>query len=177
MTHIVDLTQSVALELFDYDSSTGELRWKAVIPAKYFPSPAIAKMVNTRCAGKPAANVNKSTGYLQVVFQRKLYQVHRVIWLILHGSWPAEQIDHKSRVRNENTPNNLKAVSHAGNMLNRSDNTSGHPNLFFREGRPKPWRVTIKANKVWLTQKAFETLNEALIHRDTVRNANGLPPV
>ena len=113
MTHIVDMSQSVALELFDYDSSTGVLSWKKEIPAKYFPSASIAKMVNTRCAGKPAANVNKTTGYLQVVFQRKLYQVHRVIWLMKYGSWPAAEIDHKNQVRSSNLLGNLRSVTKA----------------------------------------------------------------
>lgn len=177
MTHIVDMTQSVALELFDYDVSSGELRWKDPIPAKYYSSPRIANMVNTRWAGKPAANMNKNTGYLQVVFQRKLYQVHRIIWLMLHGSWPAEQIDHKSRVRVENTPSNLKAVSHAENMLNRSDNTSGHPNIHYRTGKPKPWMVSIKSTKKLLTSQSFTSLPEAIAHRDAIRSAHGLPAV
>lgn len=177
MTHIVDLTQAVALELFDYDNTSGELRWKDPIPAKYYPSAAVAKMVNTRYAGKPAANLNKNTGYLQVVFQGKLYQVHRVIWLMLHGNWPAKQLDHKSRVRAENTQGNLREVSHAGNMLNRSDNTSGHPNLFFREGRPRPWRVTIRVKGGYLTQRAFASLQEAIDHRDYIRRMHDLPPV
>ena len=88
MIIVSDLTREIALELFDYDQVAGKLYWKTELPEKYFPSDAIRRMVQTKVGGKEAANVNKKTKYLQVVFQKKLYQVHRVIWLIENGKWP-----------------------------------------------------------------------------------------
>lgn len=177
MTHIVELTQAVAHEVFDYDPVSGELYWKQEIPHKYFSKPYYAEMVNTRQAGTPAANINKSTGYKQVVFQGKLLQVHRVIWLMHTGKWPVEQLDHIDRVRTNNRLGNLREATHAQNMLNRSDNKSGHPNIFYREGRPKAWRVTRKHAGKTLTQRAFQSLPEAMHYRDATRALHGLPAI
>lgn len=177
MTHIVEFTQAVAHEVFDYDPVSGELYWKEVIPAKYFSKPYFAEMVNTRQAGTPAANVNKSTRYKQVVFQGKLYQVHRVIWLMHYGTWPKNHIDHIDRDRQNNRLGNLRDVTQAKNNLNRSDTTSGHPNIDQRLNRPKSWRVLIKSGGVKLTGKSFATLQEAIQHRDAVRALHSLPPI
>ena len=178
MIIVSDLTREIALELFDYDQVAGKLYWKAELPEKYFPSDAIRRMVQTKVGGKEAANVNKKTKYLQVVFQKKLYQVHRVIWLIENGKWPDDHIDHKNRSRQKNNIKNLRDVSQAKNNLNRSDNTTGHPNVFFRKNRPKkPWLVQITGKGKTLPQKTFSTLNEAIKHRDHLRMVYGLPPV
>ena len=177
MIIVSDLTREIALELFDYDQATGKLYWKTELPVKYFPSDAIRRMVQTKFGGKEAANANKRTKYLQVVFQKKLYQVHRIIWLIEHGVWPINQIDHKNRHRNKNEINNLRDVSQAKNALNRSDNTSGHPNVFFKKDRPKPWLVLIKTQGKNLPQKTFASLIDAISYRDRLRMLHNLPPV
>lgn len=171
------ITQNEAIELFDYDRVTGELRWKNPIPSKYFEKPAVAKMVNSQRAGKLAANVNKSTGYLQVVFRKRLYQVHRVIWLIVFGNWPKNQIDHINRVRTDNRIENLREACLAKNMLNRGDNSTGHPNISYRANRPKPWKVDIQSGKTRLTGKSFHCLEQAKNHRDFIRQLHNLPEI
>lgn len=175
---MVELTYHNAHELFDYDSSTGKLFWKVVLPRQHYATDRGWSIVNTRYAGKEACNVNKSTLYLQVVFDKRLYQVHRVIWLMHCGQWPSSQIDHLNRDRQDNRISNLRAVTHAENMLNRSDNTSGHPNIHFRSNRPtRPWLVMIKTNGVALPQKTFAELGDAIAHRDALRAQHQLPPV
>lgn len=173
----MELTQDIAKRVFRYDPASGKLYWQDRLPHELYPSEAIAKMVNTRYAGKECSNVNKNTGYTQVVFQGRLYQVHRIIWLLLHGHWPKGRVDHKNRSRSDNLSNNLQDVTQAANATNRSDNTSGHPNIHHAPNRALPWRVTVKTKGVYLTQRNFLTLQEALHHRDSIRSLNKLPPI
>lgn len=171
------LTQQNALDLFDYNPVSGKLFWKQDLPRNLFQTDAGYKKVRTTRAGQEACNVNKTTGYLQVVFNGKLYQVHRVIWLMVNGYWP-DQIDHENRNRKDNILSNLSDVSQSKNALNRSDNTSGHPNVFFKQDKPrKPWLVFIKSKGLHIPQKLFATVDEAVAHRDDLRRLHNLPPV
>lgn len=102
----------------------GALIWRAR-PAHHFASTKLQAMVNGRCAGKVAATKN-AEGYLVVSLQwqgrqRKLL-VARVAWAIKHGVWPAQQIDHINRVRDDNRIVNLRDVSLAVNLANRPSN-------------------------------------------------------
>ncbi len=97
MTKQDSLTQELALQLLSYDPETGILRRKS--------------------NGKVAGGVT-SSGYITVLVNGRRYLAHRVIWLMLYGEWPPEQIDHINRIRHDNRAVNLRAVSHAENMGN-----------------------------------------------------------
>ena len=79
-------------------------------------------------AGTVAGGPN-SEGYIKVEVEGKRYLAHRLAWLITHGSWPNNQIDHINGVRTDNRVANLRDVSRAVNAQNqrhaRSDNSTG----------------------------------------------------
>ncbi|HDS1550738.1 TPA: HNH endonuclease [Stenotrophomonas maltophilia] len=57
---------------------------------------------------------------------------HRIVWLLTHGTWPKDQIDHINGVRTDNRPENLRQASALDNQQNlktRVDNTSGYPGV------------------------------------------------
>ncbi|WBK39668.1 hypothetical protein [Xanthomonas phage L522] len=104
-------------QLLAYDPATGELRWKV----------ARGRHGNACKAGSVAGSVN-SRGYIQVGVHGRLYQAHRLAWLLHHGAWPSQQIDHIDRDRTNNRIDNLRECSNSENQQNvgkRSDNKSG----------------------------------------------------
>jgi len=69
-----------------------------------------------------------SSGYLRVGIGKKLYQYHRLAWLIATGEWPDGEIDHINRDKTDNRLNNLRVVGRSANALNigpRKDSKSG----------------------------------------------------
>ena len=101
-------------DLLDYNPDTGELRWK----------------VNRRgCAkaGNVAGHV-RSDGYVAVSLNDKSYLAHRLAWLLYHGQWPEDGLDHISHDKTDNRIKNLREATLTVNQRNRplnSNNTSG----------------------------------------------------
>lgn len=74
-----------------------------------------------RFAGKRAGSRRpNSTGYITVCLNGKAYLAHRVIWAIVHGRWPAEEIDHINHVRDDNRIENLREATRSQNFANNS---------------------------------------------------------
>lgn len=114
-------------ELLAYNPETGELTWLPR-PREIFPSKRAFNTWNARYAGKTAFITTDTPGYRQGRIFGKHYLAHRVAWALVHGEWPAEQIDHVNGIRSDNRLSNLRAVSRAENGRNqkrRSTNTSG----------------------------------------------------
>lgn len=110
-----------------YDPETGKLHWKAR-DEKWFTSSWRAAAWNTRYAGREAISCVGTHGYLCGYLFGVKVDAHRVIWAIIHGEWPREQIDHINGDRADNRIANLRHVTRAENQRNlakRTDNTSG----------------------------------------------------
>lgn len=102
-------------ERLNYDCATGVLTWGRS------PTPRI-----------PAGSVAGSTsdkGYTVVVCMRRLYQAHRLAWLLTHGDWPTGDIGHINGNRSDNRIANLRDVTRSVNQQNlkraRRDNQTG----------------------------------------------------
>jgi len=67
--------------------------------------------------GMPAGCLH-SGGYRVVQVDGRLYLAHRLVWLLTHGSWPSQDIDHINGVRCDNRPDNLRDVDRATNIQN-----------------------------------------------------------
>ena len=90
--------------LLAYDANSGVLTWRV--------SRGKAK------AGSVSGSVKKD-GYRSVCVFGKSFQAHRLAWLIVHGAWPRQQIDHINGDRDDNRLSNLRDVSVVGNAQNR----------------------------------------------------------
>ena len=137
-------------ELLDYDQNSGVLTWKQHRP-------------NGSKAMSRAGSVSKHNCLRVVGIDGAIYAEHRVIWAIVHGSWPTMQIDHINGEEADNRLVNLREVSGAMNCQNkrRAPSTSSHGVLGASKSSVNSWRAQIKVNGKKLYLGSFKTSEEA----------------
>ena len=128
------LTQARLKELFDYDGEN--LIWRN--PLKHSPVRVgdVAGWVDPR-------------GYRTIIIKRKPYYSHRLIWFLVYGDWPKNEIDHIDQNPLNNKIENLRDVSKSINQRNakkRINNTSGITGVSWDKVSGK-WMVRICFDK------------------------------
>lgn len=98
-----DVTPARLRELFSYCPETGALTW-AIKRGRANP-------------GDPAGIVS-NRGHIKVKVHGHCFQGHRIIWAIVTGAWPAEQIDHRDGNKTNNRWANLREATPAMNAQN-----------------------------------------------------------
>lgn len=138
------ITQERLKQLLDYDPDTGEFTWKL-------------DRSGTVLAGSVAGTV-KSSGYIDIRVDGKLYKAHRLAWLYFYGYLPEYFIDHINNNRRDNKIINLRSASKLQNSHNRLTNNSSKSKIkglsCWRSGNNFYWsaRVRIGDNRL---QKIF----------------------
>lgn len=125
-------------ELFTYDPLTGELRWKS-IPEKF----------HRAKVGDLAGTIGQK-GYLVVGIGRVYYLAHRIIWKMMTGSDPIDQIDHEDTNRLNNRWLNLREADNRKNRHNTKlarNNTSGVKGVCWDKSH-KAWAATIDRKRI-----------------------------
>ena len=152
------LTFERANELFHYEPSSGKLFWKKTT----------AHRVKV---GDEAGCVHKGTGYIQIRVDNKLYTLHRIAILLATGVYDKTvQVDHINHDRSDNRLENLRVVSRAENMRNKSrQNTNktgitGVQIIYTRKGT-KRYRANIMYNNKPIFLGNYDTLEEAAAAR------------
>lgn len=155
-------------QLLRYDPETGKLFWRERTPED-FPagrrhSPAVAAgMFNRRYAGSEAFTAKMAYGHKQGVVEQVHMVAHRVVWAIVHGAWPAGQIDHIDGDPGNNRIANLRDVSAQVNQQNQrrpKNNRSGHMGVCWDSHHGK-WRAAIGANGKLRTIGRFDSIEAA----------------
>ncbi|WP_298702471.1 HNH endonuclease [uncultured Brevundimonas sp.] len=127
-------------EMLEYDPETGELFWRR----------------------RPAGTIN-SEGYSQVSIDGKTILSHRVIFAMMTGAFPSEEIDHKDRDRANNKWDNLKPASRSQNMMNTGllpSNTTGFRGVSWHK-KTGAWHAKITVQGVKHHLGYFDTVEEA----------------
>lgn len=121
MPRRIDIKPLPSLEelgrLFTYDAESGILRWR-VRPNKH------AVRINP---GDEAGTIGFK-GYLIVGIGRSYFLAHRLIWKMVTGQDPVDQVDHHDTDRLNNRWTNLRPATNGPNIANsrlRVDNKSG----------------------------------------------------
>jgi hypothetical protein len=136
------ITPELLRSLFSYNKNTGLL----------------TRIKNGRRAGFIASN-----GYFYVSVGNRWLLVHRVIWAIETGHWPKNKIDHKNRIRSDNTWGNIREASDIENGRNISvgnRNTSGFKGVSFHRASKK-WRAQIVAAGTFYSLGLHKTREQA----------------
>lgn len=141
---MTDLTYEIARELLWYSPKTGLVFWRER-SRKWFASDAACATWNKRFAGREALANVISSGYKQGRVLGKFYLAHRVIWLMMTGEWPKDEVDHDNGNRTDNRFRNLFETTSGGNKKNAKlscRNTSGTPGVSW-DSRRKRWHVRV----------------------------------
>ena len=153
-----------AIRVLDYDPETGIV---------------LHRINHGRAKAGTIAGTKRKDGYSVLWLDGKLHLIHRVIYLMMTGAWPTQQIDHINRDPGDNRWSNLRAVEPRDNILNRGAlklnrrNTSGFPGVTFMRHSGK-WcsRISINGKRQYLG--LFDTKDAAMCARtDCLRELTG----
>jgi hypothetical protein len=106
-------------------------------------------------------------GYMQCSIDSRMYKMHRLAWLYVHGRWPIDQIDHINHDVTDNRICNLREVSCAENHQNRARRTkssSGYLGVGWHK-RDKCWQAHIEIDGKRLHLGYYANLDEAIAVR------------
>lgn len=76
------------------------------------------KSYNEKHAGR-FVTTKDNDGYIQINIEGKKYRAHRLAWLYMYGKFPEGQLDHKNRIRWDNSIGNLRECSFSQNHANK----------------------------------------------------------
>lgn len=156
------LTRERLTEVLDVDPQSGTFTWKVTLSNR---NPSGAK-----------AGARHSAGYICIQIDGENLLAHHLMWLYVHGQWPAQQIDHKNRCRSDNRIENLREADHAQNHQNiglLSTNTSGFKGVSYC-ARDKAWNAVIIAFGQRHYLGYFKSKNEAhLAYVDAAKRFHG----
>jgi len=91
-------------QLYSYDNELGVLRWK---------NPTNRSVLRGSVVGSL-----HSSGYMFTTIARKMFSIHRLIFILHHGYNPENDIDHINGIKNDNRIENLREVSVICNLRN-----------------------------------------------------------
>ena len=144
------LTQDRLKQLLHYDPDTGVFVWR------------VNRTWSVR-AGNVAGKKHHS-GYWNLFVDGKWLMAHRAAWLYSYGTWPAADIDHINRIRDDNRLCNLREANRSENCQNqpiRKSNTSGITGVSWHKGS-NAWVATISVDKKLRHLGTFRNIEDAV---------------
>lgn len=90
-------------------------------------------------------------------------QITHIIWVLMYGRWPEEEIDHRDKDRSNNKFSNLRECTRTSNMQNRRWNNPNGKGVTFRGEKPigRQWQAQIQVNKKKMQLGFYATAEEA----------------
>lgn len=153
-----------------FDLRDGQIFWRKR-PLSHFTCAAGANRFHAQFVGKP---VCIWTPYqyptVRATFRGKRRHVvmHRLMWALVNGRWPTDELDHINGDPQDYRIENLREVSHRENHRNvarRSDNTTGVTGVYATKGGRR-WQAQIKTGGGGKVRtKTFTTFTEAVAAR------------
>ena len=140
-------------DLLRYDPETGNLYWRS----NRGPIKAGSQAGTTKASGKLRPHV-------RILINRRPYLAHRIAWLLMTGSWPEEQIDHRNGDGTDNRWSNLRPATASLNTRNQSlrrGARSGFRGVSFRTITGK-WKVGITHKEKRIYLGYFDDLEDAI---------------
>lgn len=155
----------LAKKLFYYEPETGKVFRIAKLTWKRNIKP---------CKPREIKDIN-NYGYIQVSFQGRPFGLHRIIFLLMTGSFPANDVDHIDGDRLNNKWENLREVARCENLRNigiKSSNSTGYHGVSFRKDTGK-FTVYIDFDGVRYRGGSFTDLKDAVNKRREMETSFG----
>ena len=159
----------LANKVLSYNKETGLCVWRK---RKHIDFPNTPKHIlsgwNTKWAGKIAGTTNNKE-YVQVALNGGLFKLHRVIWVLVTGENPKDQVDHINHDRRDNRWSNLRLVSGAENNKNASipkHNTSGVSGVGIHRQTGK-FRAHVSVKNKYIHLGLFNNMDNAIKARES----------
>jgi len=120
--------------------------------------------------GQEAGNILRKTNgksYRQLCINYRMYQVHRLAFLYMLGTFPADQVDHIDGNGTNNAWDNLRVVTNRENSMNKrmpKNNTSGVVGVNWFKPKRR-WRATISIGSHRKFLGSFRSKEEAIAVR------------
>lgn len=130
---MAELSAEYLRERFNYCSETGILTWRT------------SRGTRSR-VGAVVGSVGNH-GYLVVNLEGQPRLLHRLIWTMVHGAEPKEEIDHANHARTDNRLCNLREATRQQNLANkrvRRDSQIGVKGVRW-DAESQMWRASITA--------------------------------
>ena len=141
--------------LFRYDRNNGRLTWQTFLSGRM-----------AKYAGNEAGTTT-ARGYITVGIKTNgktaYYLAHRIIWKMMTGADPIDQVDHRDGNRKNNRWSNLRSASNGANIRNsklRCDNKSGVKGVHWDASRKK-WRAVITVDQRYVKIGRFDHIEAA----------------
>jgi hypothetical protein len=147
------LSHARLLEVLTYNKETGSFTWRVQIGRRVKVGSLAGKCAHGR--------------YCTIQIDGYRYRAHRLAWFYVHGEWPKDQLDHRSRVRTDNRLSDLRPVTNSQNQMNvglRRDNTSGVKGVHWNN-QFKRWRAVITKDRHVFSLGLFKAFHEAVSAR------------
>ena len=144
-------SQEELLRRFSYNPEIGEVRWNAMVGMRGIP-------------GTIAGHKQKTSGYWVLMVDWRTYYAQRIIWKMMTGSDPEEQIDHIDGDRMNNRWSNLRMATNGQNKANGGlykNNKSGYRGVCW-DDHHNAWTVQVNRRRIG----RFKALGDAVIARD-----------
>lgn len=134
-------------ELLDYDPTSGTFRRRISRGRTH--------------VGAIAGSVRRD-GYLEIQIDGKKYMAHRVAWLMVYGTWPSCEIDHRDGVKTNNSIVNLRECTRAENNQNRLHARRNNASQLLGVSRHgDKWQAAITCNRKRTHLGTFESPYDA----------------
>jgi len=155
-------------DVFEYDPVTGD--FFVVKERRGAPrTPRLIRRLVTYVDGR---------GYLKVRFDGKMYAVHRLIFVLMTGSFPKGEVDHISGDKCDNRWVNLRDVPVIANRHNkgvRVDSVSGVTGVWWSKGRQR-WQAYIRHENIQHHLGYFKEMSDAVVARHAAEREYGFHP-
>lgn len=147
-----DLTAQRLQELLHYDPLTGLFTWR---------------MARRKCTPGAVAGHGQKGRYVTIKIDYVRHYAHRLAWLYMTGAWPARQVDHRNKNKQDNRWTNLRQATqkqNCENMHDRAGTKSGVAGVTWH-ARDELWRVRIVHNQQEILLGYFKSLDDAIARR------------
>ncbi len=176
---MIEFTDKYLNECFSYDPESGVLSW-IDRPLSHFKNSHSRQVFITRCSGKRVGSIklgDSGKRYWIMHYHGRMLRVHRMIWRIVTGKFPKDQIDHINGDGIDNRWENLREVTHFENCRNvkmMPSNKSGMSGV--SETKNGSWRVEIGNKGESVKFGRFKDKFEAFCARKSAENKYGYHP-